>query len=117
VIHWSTDLLSELGYESLTQQQADELLDEMMKTLEALVGARFVAEMESEQLKVFEEFFDTGDEPGALSWLKRNYPDYATAVKESLDELRRELRHVAQMASNPAIESVPIPPPGTELPG
>jgi Protein of unknown function (DUF5663) len=94
-IKLSTDLLVELGYEKLTQQQANELLSDFYKTLETIVGVELGSRMDEEQMDAFSKFFDAGDETGAFKWLERNFEDYRDIVDKAFGKLKAELRDVS----------------------
>jgi hypothetical protein len=99
-IKLSTDLLVDLGYEKLTQDQAAELLKELYKTLEMVVGVMLSAKMGDDQLDAFSKFIDADDEPGALAWLERNFENYKDEVRESLGRIEGELREVSGISES-----------------
>lgn len=92
----SSDLLVELGYEELTASQARELLADLYDAMERMVGVALADEMSEQQLDAFEAFYDANDGPGALAWLRRNFPDYRERVREVFEELKETLRATAR---------------------
>lgn len=94
-IKLSTDLLVNLGFEKLTEDQAAALLKEFYRTLEVVVGGMLLAKMDDDQIDAFSEFIDADDEPGALRWLERNFKTYPDDVREALERLEVELREVS----------------------
>lgn len=99
-IRLTGDMLIELGYESLTAAQANVLLEDIYQTLERVVGMTLARTMTNEQLDRFEWFIDNNDEQGALAWLETNFPNYRELVQEAFEEVKAELRRVADEASS-----------------
>jgi Protein of unknown function (DUF5663) len=100
VIKLDTDLLVELGYGSLTEQQAEQLLRAIYDTGEILVGTNLAQKMKDPQLDEFERFIDSSDDVGAVAWLERNFPDYKQTVQSVFEKLFDDLRTVTSAKAN-----------------
>ena len=70
------NLLQELGLGSLPAAEKNKMLAHIYETLELRVGMNLARKMTDAQLDEFEGYIDKNDEPGALSWLETNFPDY-----------------------------------------
>ena len=93
----TTDLLVDLGYEALTEREANELLRALYDAAETVVGAYFASQMSNEQLDTFERFIES-DDVLALEWLEQKFPHYSEFVRKTFDDLQEHLRRTATEA-------------------
>jgi len=99
MIKLSASRLARLGYHGLTREQTNELLRELYKAGEEIVGLKLGSMMSTAQLDAFEQLFVAGDEAGALVWLERNFPKYRELVQEIFKELDDVLRQAVDVTS------------------
>src|SRR5213596_1145031 len=95
MIKLDDDLLQELGLAGLPPEEKKKLLAHIYETLEMRVGVKLAEQMTDAQLSEFEQFIDSNNETGALSWLERNFPNYKDVVAAEFENLKREIGHVA----------------------
>lgn len=93
-------LLEELGLGSLPPEEKNKMLAHVYETLEMRVGMKLAEQMSNDQLDEFESFIDRNDEPGALTWLETNFPDYKQVVAQQLDILKNEIKASASAIVN-----------------
>jgi len=98
--------LISLGYASLTQQQADQLLRSVYSTMEAMVGMRLSTQLSPSQIDEFGALVDEEDEDGSLAWLQTNIPGYQKVVEEIWDEVSAILLATARQLDE-AVDSRP----------
>lgn len=81
--------LESLGLGALPPGEMNRFLAYAYEKLEMRVGMRLVERMTSGQVDEFEQIISAEDEPGALSWLEANFPDYREVVHAEVAELER----------------------------
>lgn len=91
----NSDLLWDLGYQSLTRSQVTDLLGELYETLELRVGTRLAEGMDSNQLARFERIVSRRDESEALKWLGENVPHYKAIVASEWEYILGTLRRAS----------------------
>jgi len=84
-------LLTELGLQTLPQDEKTSLLKHIYETLEMRVGMRLAEQMSNAQLDEFERFFNAQDDAGAFRWLESNFPNYKDIVAEEYAKLKQEV--------------------------
>lgn len=85
------EFLEDVGLGALEPTDADSLLAHCYETLEIRVGIALAEQMSDVQLTEFEAFIDAEDEAGALSWLKRHFPQYEQLVRDEFLVLKAEI--------------------------
>lgn len=98
VLHLDNNFLRDVGLSSLPSVDSDLVLRLAYEILEQRVGEELAEQMSDEQLDEFEGFIDRDDEPEALAWLERHFPQYRNTVRSQLEALKEEIR-----ASAPAM--------------
>lgn len=96
MIKLDKELLAEVGLEQLPANHLKLMLNYIYETLEQRVGIALAGGMSDEQLFAFEQFIDTDNEQGALTWLESNIPDYKEVTQREFNELKAELADQAQ---------------------
>jgi hypothetical protein len=89
------NLLHNVGLGQLPPQEKNRLLAQIYETLELRVGMTLANQMTDDQLKEFEQFIQSNDERGALTWLETNFPNYKQVVAQELEKLKNELQQNA----------------------
>jgi hypothetical protein len=84
--------LAEVGLEELPPELQQELLRQVIETLQERTGTRIAAAMTDTQLAEFERLSESGDESAVLTWLKTNAPDFKAITRQTFLELKDELR-------------------------
>lgn len=88
-------LLETLGLGSLSQEDKEQMKQQIYETLEVRVGMQLASRMSEQQLNEFEQLMNSGDEAGALKWLETNFPDYRQVVSNELEKLKAEIKQAA----------------------
>jgi hypothetical protein len=106
------NFLQDLGLGGLPVEEKRAMLNHIYETLEMRVGMKLAEQMTNEQLDEFEGFIDRNDEPGALTWLETNFPNYKQVVAEELEKLKQEIRAAAPqiLAASAAAAQQQMPP-------
>lgn len=95
----TTDWLTSLGYELLTEPQKHALLRAAYEAMEERVGRAMTANMPDDLVDEFAALIDHPDadvaEAGATDWLRKNIPGYRSIVERVRNELDGELRSIA----------------------
>ena len=88
------DVIADLGYTHLTEEQASQLLDRLVETLRTIVGYRLARDASAEALQSFSDLSDDD----VLAWLRNQAPDHEDVVKQAFEEIRTELRRLTDSA-------------------
>ena len=86
------NLLTDLGVEPHSDEEARRQLAWFGRTLEERVGMRLAHLMLTEQVEEFEALIDNEDETAALDFLETEFPEYVGIVRETLSELKDQIR-------------------------
>ncbi len=90
----------------MTKQQVNECLEELYSTLEVRVGRRMARKMSPLQMSQFEKLIDAQDEKGALTWLKSNFPDYRSEVRDEYDLIYGKVNDAVSAQRQVQLDSV-----------
>lgn len=97
----TTEWLTSLGYETLTEPQKYTLLRAVYDALETRVGSRLASGMSDQQLDEFLLYVEHPDDDATeatAAWLQRNRPDYREVVARTIKDLENELRQIATVS-------------------
>ena len=88
-------LFAEVGLADFPREEREAFLDHVQETLEMRVGAWLADGLTQDQLGEFESILESGKEEAAVVWLVETRPGYKETVQAVADELKSEIRNVA----------------------
>jgi hypothetical protein len=95
MIKFNDELLTELGLNTLSDQEKTKMKAHILETLEMRVGVRIAGNMTEDQLTELEAYIQNKDAGGAFQWLETNFPNYKEVVEEEFNNLKSEIKKVA----------------------
>ena len=83
-------LLTDLGFINLTDEQKSQLIASITRTFSLKIGMRLADEMSVQQL---DEFDSISNDPSAVSeWFDKTFPQYDKIAEEELDATVAEIK-------------------------
>lgn len=91
------DSLADLGFTSLTAEQASQLLAELVRTLRTVVGYRLARGAATDAIEALDALDDVREED-LRAWLEVHLPGYEHIVEAVVKELTGELHNLTSVA-------------------
>ncbi len=86
------ELLSELGYQDLGEQEEKELLAKLSLILESRMAMRVAGELPEDQHEAFVKLQDSGaSDQEIVNWLEEKVPNQENMVQEELEDMVTDL--------------------------
>lgn len=109
------NLLAELGFAHLTEEQKQQLEAHMLETLQMRVGLRLSEDLSDDQLKELEaqfvpEISDTEEQvaqkqQAVTAWLEQNHPNYSQVVADEFAKLKEDMKKHASDSLDSVLSS------------
>lgn len=92
MIKIDSDFLEQVGLGSLSDDEKNDAIEQIIATLQERVGDRAIDVLIDEQVDVLEDKFVNGTVEENSEWLQKNVPNYQGIVNEELEKIKNEVK-------------------------
>lgn len=90
--------LTAMGLDGLPEDQKEEMLATILKTLDMSVAQRVSDQLTEEQLGQFDQLLDSATEEQISQWLAQNVHNYQQIIEEEAQKMKEEAQADVQAA-------------------